>query len=56
MLTYLTSYLHKPMEKILKLVPTIFYHSQNDSPSITTKNLFYFIEKALFILKIFKFS
>ena len=32
-----------------------FYFSLNDSPSKTMKNVFYFIEKALFVLEIFKF-
>ena len=32
-----------------------FYFSPNDSPSKTMKNVFYFIEKALLVLKIFKF-
>ena len=32
-----------------------FYFSSNDSPSKTTKNVFYFIWKALFVLKIFRF-
>ena len=32
-----------------------FYFSQNDSPSKTMKNVFYFIEKALFVLEILKF-
>ena len=32
-----------------------FYLSPNDSPSKNMKNVFYFIKKALFILKIFKF-
>ena len=45
---------------LLKLVPAIFYQflifSPNDSPSKTMKNVFYFIEKALFVLEIFKFS
>ena len=44
---------------VLKLVSAIFYQififSPNDSPSKTIKNVFYFIEKALFILEIFKF-
>ena len=31
-----------------------FYFSPNDSPSKTMKNVFYFIEKALFIVEIFK--
>ena len=31
------------------------YFSLNNSPSKTVKNVFYFIQKALFILKIFKF-
>ena len=43
----------------LKLVSTILYQilifSPNDSPSKTMKNVFYFIEKALFILEIFEF-
>ena len=34
---------------------TNFYFSQNDSPSETMKNVFYFIGKALFVLKIFRF-
>ena len=37
----------------LKLVSSIF--SPNDSPLKTTKSVFYFIEKALFVLKILKF-
>ena len=44
---------------LLKLVSAIFYEififSPNDSPSKTIKNVFYFIEKALFVLEIFKF-
>ena len=44
----------------LKLVSAIFYQmfifSPNDRPSKTKKNVFYFIEKALFILEIFNFS
>ena len=32
-----------------------FYFSPNDIPSKTMKNVFYFIKKALFVLKIFKF-
>ena len=43
----------------LKLVSAIFYEififSPNDSPSKTIKNVFYFIEKALFVLEILKF-
>ena len=43
----------------LKLVSAIFYQififSPNDSPLKTMRNIFYFIEKALFILEIFKF-
>ena len=46
-------------ESTLKLVSAIFlskfYFSSKDSPSKTMKNVFYFIKKALFILKIFKF-
>ena len=41
----------------LKLVSTIFYQivifSPNDSLSKTIKNVFYFIEKALFVLDLF---
>ena len=32
-----------------------FYFLPNNSPSKTMKNVFYFIEKTLFILEIFKF-
>ena len=32
-----------------------FYFQPNDNPSKTMKNVFYFIEKALFVLEIFKF-
>ena len=32
-----------------------FCFSPNDSPSKTMKNVFYFIQKALFVLEIFKF-
>ena len=43
----------------LKLAPAIFYQilifSPNDSPLETMRNVFYFIQKALFVLKIFKF-
>ena len=46
-------------KKFLKLVSAIFCEififSSNDSPSKVMKNVFYFIEKALFVLKIFKF-
>ena len=42
----------------LKLVSAIFYQifvfPPNDSPSKTMKTVFYFIKKALFILKIFR--
>ena len=31
------------------------YFSSNDSPFKTMKNVFYFLEKALFILEIFRF-
>ena len=45
--------------KNLKLLLAIFYQififSPNDSPLKTMKNVFYFIEKALFVLEIFKF-
>ena len=43
----------------LKLVSAIFYQififSPNDSPSKSMKNIFYLIEKALFVLEIFNF-
>ena len=43
----------------LKLVSAIFYNfftfSPNDGPFKTMKNVFYFIKKAIFVLKIFKF-
>ena len=49
----------KSIKEILKLVPgtfhQVFIFSPNDSPSKTIKNVFYFIEKALFVLKVFKF-
>ena len=32
-----------------------FYYQPNDSPSKTMKNVFYFIQKALFVFEIFKF-
>ena len=42
----------------LKLVSAIFYQilvfPPNDSPPKTMKSVFYFIEKALFVLEIFK--
>ena len=34
---------------------TNFYLSPNDSPSKTMKGVFYFIQRALFVLEIFKF-
>ena len=44
----------------LKLVSAIFNQvfifSPKDSPSKTIRNVFYFIEKALFVLEIFNFS
>ena len=50
----------KDMFKIyLKLMSAtfcqVFVSSSNDRPSKTMKNVFYFIEKALFVLEIFKF-
>ena len=45
--------------KLLKLVYAIFYQififSPNESPLKAMKNVLYFIQKALFILQIFKF-
>ena len=47
-----------PIWQDLKLVSAIFYQmfifSPNDSPLKTMKNVFYFIEKALFFFEIFK--
>ena len=41
---------------VFKLVSAIFYFfSSNDSPSKNLKNAFYFIQKVLFVLEIFKF-
>ena len=43
----------------LKLESAIFHEcfnfSPNDNPAKTLKNVFYFIEKALFVLETFKF-
>ena len=36
-------------------LPNIFFICVNDSSSVMIKNAFYFILKALFVLKIFKF-
>ena len=57
----LTEEFSKRVTKVtLKLVSAFFYRififSPNDSASKTMKNVFYFIEKALFVLKIFQFS
>ena len=53
---FLTEYSKFNSGTNLKLVSAIFYEifvfSPNDSPSKTIKNVFYFIEKALFILEI----
>ena len=50
---------YENLAKKLKLVSTIFYQffifSPHDILSKTIKNVFYLIEKALFVLKIFKF-
>ena len=49
------TYIHWFVNILVKLVSAIFYQilifSPNDSPSKTVKNVFYFIEKALFVLK-----
>ena len=46
-------------QRYVKLVSAIFlskfYFSPNDSPSKTMENVFHFIEKAHFVLEIFKF-
>ena len=51
--------INEKINEILKLVLAIFYEilifSLNDSHSKTVKNIFYSIEKALFVLEIFKF-
>ena len=44
-----------PLKACVRYFYQIFIFSPNDSPSKTMKNAFYFIEKALFILKIFIF-
>ena len=49
------TYFPKPLKLIVHYFYQIFIFSPNDSPSKTTKNVFYFIEKALLILEIFKF-
>ena len=49
------TYIHWFVNILVKLVSAIFYQilifSPNDSPSKTVKNVFYFIEKAPFVLK-----
>ena len=49
------TYIHWFVNILVKLVSAIFYQilifSPNDSPSKTVKNVFYFIEKALFVLE-----
>ena len=49
------TYIHWFVNILVKLVSAIFYQilifSPNDSPSKTVKNIFYFIEKALFVLE-----
>ena len=49
----------KHFSSFLKLLSAIFYQififSLNDSPSKTKKNVFYSIQRALFLLKILKF-
>ena len=53
------TYLGMPHRHNSKFVSSIFYQififSSNDSPSKTMKNVFYLIEKALFVLEILKF-
>ena len=56
----LTKFKQRPQIFVkLKLVSAIFYQffifSSNNRPSKTMKNVFYFIQKALFVLEIFKF-
>ena len=41
--------------KVFAIFYQIFIFSSSDRPSKTMKNVFYFILKALFVLKIFKF-
>ena len=47
--------LHQNIKACVCYFLSNFYFSPNDTPSKTMKNVFYFIKKALFILKIFKF-
>ena len=58
-LNKLMSAIKNGTDVILELVSAIFYEififSPNDSPSNIMKNVFYFIQKALFVLEIFKF-
>ena len=44
----------KVKKKTFKACVHCFIFSPNDSPSKTMKNVFYFIQKALFVLEIFK--
>ena len=59
LITYLILQTQPKQGFALKLVSAIFYEififSPNYSPSKTIKNVFYFIEKALFVLEIFNF-
>ena len=54
-----SSFVLDDFTSLLKLVSAIFYQvlifSPNDIPLKTMKNVFHFIEKALFVLEIFKF-
>ena len=55
----MSAFLNISFTKILKLVSAIFYQIyiflQNDSLLKTMKNVFYLIQKALFVLEIFSF-
>ena len=44
-----------PLKPVSAIFYQIFIFSPNDKTSKTMKSVFYFIEKALFILKTFKF-
>ena len=44
-----------PFKAFVGYFHQMFIFSLNDSPSKTMKNVFYFIEKALFVLEIFNF-
>ena len=50
-----TSIIFLALQACVRYFLTNLYFSPNDSPSKTMKDVFGFIEKALFVLEIFKF-